>query len=424
MSDLNYFQMVIDSTGGIISTPISNDNHWTSMCSNGNTIVAVADSGLLRSKISYNQGVNWSQNVTSNDSNSWSSVCYDTFHGLFVAVAKEGTNKIMTSSDGILWSEHTSPHEDTTYNTWTSICCDASGHLVAVADSGFNTVMISSNPASSGSWSLHPTPNDSGQWKSVVAGSGGMFLAVGSVSSMLSTDYGTTWSITSNNNENSTICYDASNNTFVTYSEPPITSETSIPFEFTKSQITYNNGTPTLTWKIVPSTLSCYNIGTPILCYINGMEMYVPIENIKIGTLVKTLTQGYKPVELIGKHNIINNPESQLTSMHKMKGSNLILSGYHYLLVDELRDDLIHNKTDVTDWFYKHYATTIEGKYPLLVCNSDLFEPIINASIYTIMHLVLESDDIDDRFGIYADYILSESTSKKKFLRHNFQNMG
>jgi hypothetical protein len=416
----NYFQLTIDSNGGITSTPISNDNHWTSMCSNGNTIVAVADSGLLRSKISYNQGVTWSQNVTSNDTNSWSSVCYDTFHGLFVAVARHGTDKIMTSSDGITWSGHTSPDETAGfYNTWTSISSNTTGHLVAVAYSGSNTVMTSSDALS---WILRSPPN--GGWESVAAG-GGMFVAVGSNSSMLSSNNGETWSLISSTlNENSVICYDTSNNNFITYSEQPITSETSIPFEFTKSQITYNNGTPTLTWNVVPSTLSCYNIGTPILCYINDMEIYVPIENIKIGTLVKTLTQGYKPVELIGKHNIINNPESQLTSMHKMKKSNLILTGYHYLLVDELRDDLIHNKTDVTDRFYKHDATTIEGKYPLLVCNSDLFEQIINTSIYTIMHLVLESDDINDRFGIYADNVLSESTSKKNFLRHHFQNTG
>ena len=430
-----YVQMIItkSSDGVIVSNTVllpATEPHWSSMSSGNGIIVAVADTGINRSKRSIDGGTSWAVYPTSNDSNEWSSVCYDNSHNLFVAVARTGTNKIMTSSNGENWVGIQSPDETIVgggNNTWCSVSA-SNGRLVAVADSGIQTVMTSSDPATAGSWTLRTTPpNDSLQWTSVCAASNMMFVAVGLNASIMSYDNGETWTLSSSTtiNASSGIVYDSSNNKLMVFSQPE-QNETTFPYQYTESPITYTAGVPSLTWQIVEATLSCYNIGTPILCYINGIETYVLIENIKIGTLVKTLTQGYKPVELIGKHNIINNPAGQITSMYKMKGSNLTLTGGHYLLVDELRDELIHNRTDVTDCFYAHDGKTIiiEGKRPLLVCNSDLFEKLINTSIYTIMHLVLEGNNDNDRYCIYADNVLSESTSKYHFVLNGFQNTG
>jgi hypothetical protein len=50
----------------------------------------------------------------------------------------------------------------------------------------------------------------------------------------------------------------------------------------------------------------CFLEGTTILCQVDGIESYLPIETIKPGTLVKTCLNGYKKVESIGKGSIHN----------------------------------------------------------------------------------------------------------------------
>lgn len=48
--------------------------------------------------------------------NIWGSVCYG--NGMFVAVASSGTNRVMTSPDGVTWTARSASEA----NTWYSVC--------------------------------------------------------------------------------------------------------------------------------------------------------------------------------------------------------------------------------------------------------------------------------------------------------------
>jgi len=66
-------------------------------------------------------------------------VCYG--DELFVAVAKDGTNRVMTSPDGITWTAKLAAGA----NSWRSVCSNGNGTFVAVASSGTYRVMTSEN---------------------------------------------------------------------------------------------------------------------------------------------------------------------------------------------------------------------------------------------------------------------------------------
>jgi hypothetical protein len=55
---------------------------------------------------------------------------------------------------------------------------------------------------------------------------------------------------------------------------------------------------------------------------------------------------------------------------------------------------------------------------------SDQFVQLTDDDIYTYYHLVPENNgDDNQRFGIWANGILSETPSKNQFLMHQYQDM-
>lgn len=56
---------------------------------------------------------------------------------------------------------------------------------------------------------------------------------------------------------------------------------------------------------VITAYASCYVKGTKILCLIDNQEEYIAVEDMRKGTLVKTFQDSYKPVELIGKANMV-----------------------------------------------------------------------------------------------------------------------
>ena len=107
---------------------------------------------------------------------------------------------------------------------------------------------------------------------------------------------------------------------------------------------------------------------------------------------------------------MINDPNNIKSCMYKMiKTKNnklidhLIITGLHSILVDTITlNDII-------------YEYKIDDKYMLIAGYSNKFIKLNNTNIYTYYHLVLEDDDINKRYGIYTNGILSESTSLSVF---------
>ncbi|AFM13026.1 InlB B-repeat-containing protein [Turneriella parva] len=98
--------------------------------------------------------------------NIWRSVAYG--NGVFVAVAQNGTNQVMTSSDGITWS----PQNASEATSW-MIVTYAASKFVAIAFGGINPAMISADGIA---WAGHSI-SESNAWRSVTYGNG-VFVAV------------------------------------------------------------------------------------------------------------------------------------------------------------------------------------------------------------------------------------------------------
>jgi len=168
-------------------------------------------------------GETWTARTASDETSSWYSVAYG--NGVFVAVARTGTNRVMTSPDGVTWTTRTAAVQSgwyaVTYGnglfvavsenavmtspdgvTWTArtsaIACDecevrvtfGNGVFVAVASGGTNRVMTSTDGVT---WTARTAPLSG--WRSVTYGNG-VFVAVASNGTdlvMTSTDDGVTW---------------------------------------------------------------------------------------------------------------------------------------------------------------------------------------------------------------------------------------
>ena len=220
-----------------------------------------------------------------------------------------------------------------------------------------------------------------------------------------STDGGTTWV-----------------NALVTSSPITITELTDgTSYNFT---IRNFNGSYSAPSNVVTTSPSCYNEGTKILCLNKNLEEeYIPIENLRKGDLVKTFKHGYRKIVLIGKKSMMNNPKKFTACMYKMVKTDdngliedLIVTGLHGILVNELG-----NYKEEND---KIFGSTpmIDDKYLLLCAVSNDFIELEDTNLYTYYHLVLECDEGEDdkRFGVWANGVLSESTPKFDFIKHNY----
>jgi hypothetical protein len=164
----------------------------------------------------------------------------------------------------------------------------------------------------------------------------------------------------------------------------------------------------------------CFNKGTKILCMNNQFkDEYVAIELLQIGDFVKTYKHGYRKVSRVINGTLKNNPKKWNMCMYKMVKTptnglkeDLIVTGGHSLLVDEITDaeQKRYDEMGISEFS----KLTIDNKHLLLSCCSDQFSPMQNNEIYTYYHLLLENnDDVEERFGIWANGILTETPNVK-----------
>ena len=171
---------------------------------------------------------------------------------------------------------------------------------------------------------------------------------------------------------------------------------------------------------------SCFNHDTTILCLNKNLEEeYILIQDLRIGDFVKTYLHGYRKISCIGKGKMINNPNVWNCCMYKMKKTetnklthDLIVTGGHSILVDELlaEEKELHEKTN--------FSIKIDDKHLLLAGLSAKFIQLKDSNIYIYYHLVPENNgDDDQRFGIWANGLLSETSSKNHFMSHKYEDM-
>jgi len=165
----------------------------------------------------------------------------------------------------------------------------------------------------------------------------------------------------------------------------------------------------------------CFNEGTLILTLnSNNEDVWVEIEKLQIGQLVKTYLHGYRKVKHLGKGILKNNVAEPLNCMYKITKNNnnifkdLIITGGHSILVDTIEDN---NENMLNLKYFNNNVYHIDDKLLLLSCASKNFIQIDDVNEYTYYHFVLENDgDINKCYGVWANGILTETPSEKFFL--------
>jgi len=166
------------------------------------------------------------------------------------------------------------------------------------------------------------------------------------------------------------------------------------------------------------NNLVCFAEGTKILCLDNDKEVYIPIENIRKGTLVKTLKHEYLPVDAIGKRTMHHHGNSDRIKdqLYKCTPKNypelmedLVITGCHCILVDKFKDE--KQRDAVCNTLGKIYIT--DDKYRLPACVDERADVYDCKGEFTIYHLALENEKYFSNYAIYANGLLVETCSKR-----------
>jgi hypothetical protein len=156
----------------------------------------------------------------------------------------------------------------------------------------------------------------------------------------------------------------------------------------------------------------CFNKGTTILC-LNAelIDEYIPVESLKVGDLVKTYKHGYRRIAVMLSYHMRNDSTRFGKSLHRMKKTDtmtadLILTGWHSILVDDLGD----YETENTKRFGE--VQIIDDKYLLLCAISRDFTMLEDTDDHSVYHFCLDGDGNETaRYGVYANGVLCETPS-------------
>jgi hypothetical protein len=163
---------------------------------------------------------------------------------------------------------------------------------------------------------------------------------------------------------------------------------------------------------VSPLSPPCFNEGTQILCLNDQLEeVYIPIENLRSGNIVKTYIEGYRRIQYIGKGSLQNN-SSEFHCMYKLQKESystttmiddLIVTGDHAIMIDKA-------------YAYGERVKSMYDKVLVVAKESNKFTKIEDTTMYTYYHFCLENDGFIERtFIVYANGALAETTSELQF---------
>jgi len=161
----------------------------------------------------------------------------------------------------------------------------------------------------------------------------------------------------------------------------------------------------------------CFAENSTILCIVDGKETYVPVQDLRKGTLVKTSTSGVLPVTLIGSSQIYN-PANELRYTNRLfrlpksaypeLTEDLIITGGHSILVPALSEAQKEAELE------EHGRLMVtEDKYRLMALHDERAVPHEDAGLFNIWHFSLENEQKGWNYGVYANGgLLVESASE------------
>ena len=161
----------------------------------------------------------------------------------------------------------------------------------------------------------------------------------------------------------------------------------------------------------------CFKDDSKILCFKEGREHYVKVQDIRKGDLVKTLRHGYVPVNMIGttklynSGNMLRGPNRlYLCSLDKYPDliEDLVITGFHSILEDNISE----KQKEETIELLGHIMIT-DNKYRLMACLDERATPYLEEGVFNIWHIALDNNDYYMNYGIYANGLLVETCSKR-----------
>ena len=183
-----------------------------------------------------------------------------------------------------------------------------------------------------------------------------------------------------------------------------------------------NDDPPVFNYYILYPATHCFLEGTTILCQVDGVETYVPIEQLKDGTPVKTCLDGFKKVVKIRK-SVIKNPgndERTENRLYKYSPSkfpalkeDLYITGGHSILEFPITEQ---QKETIIKHFGKLFAT--DKKYRIMAHIDGRAEPWKSEGEYTIYNFALEHCNEEMNYGVFANGGLLVETCCIKFLKN------
>ena len=217
-----------------------------------------------------------------------------------------------------------------------------------------------------------------------------------------------------------TVTQSPSNSSTVT--TPQAFTFTAIDGKYYGAKVTAVNGggsdqSAMSTGVLYTASMVCFKEDTKILCKINNIEQYIPIQDLRKGVMVKTLNAGFKPIVIIGwkeiKHTIYENriPDQLYVCSKDMfpeATEDLIITGAHSILVDLITDN---QRKEIEGFLGKIYIT--EKKYRMPTCIDPRTRIYQKEGEYNIYHFALEHDNYHANYGVYANGILVESSSER-----------
>jgi hypothetical protein len=424
------------------STSLSGSGFSSVACSsNGVTVYACnLGDGLYKST---NSGTNWSQIAgygnplpdTSPPTNPEVAVGYDFANVDKIACDGTGSKLLMTtnyaaviyqSSDGgSTWSNnfYIIPNYKTNPNGPVSVASNIDGSVLYCA---FNQTTNPPNPPQ-----IYKSINSGITWNPIQSNGGSGSPIVSGPFTYISSNLTGDFCFATDNNSIINIFYDT--HSAIGVLMPPSGS--------TFSSLTcYNNGNYmvvtvgnggnayTQTYSItnlyppgpIPGTQSvtCFKEDSKILCFKDGIEIYMKVQDLRKGDLIKTYKNGYVPLNMIGTRKLYN-PSDNLRGKNRLYicksnkypelTENLIITGCHSILIDYFTHEQLAKSLEVNDG--KVYIT--DGKYRLPACVDDRCEPYTEEGIFNIWHIALDNNDYYMNYGIYANGLLVESCSKR-----------
>jgi hypothetical protein len=177
------------------------------------------------------------------------------------------------------------------------------------------------------------------------------------------------------------------------------------------------NAASSMTNVIVKYGPPCFLKGTLIQCKKDDHECWRPVESLRKGDLVKTLLHGFLPIDVIGTKVIHNPGDNERSDVRLYKYTpdvvpelfeDLIITGTHSVLVQDLTEV---ERSETERVLGEIYVT--DNHYRLPACVDQRAQPWAKEGDFEIFHFALENYNYYTNYGVFANGLLVESSSKR-----------